>query len=82
MVTFVTIGIFNRRVILARVFLASLWSMQGTKKLCPTRNFPQSIRYVTVSILIGQRVQWHEVVEVLGIEVQCTDGWGVHLHAL
>jgi hypothetical protein len=52
MVTFVTIGIFSRRVILARVFLASTWSMQGTKKLCPFRNFPQLSRYVTVSILI------------------------------
>jgi len=82
MVTFVTIGIFSRRVILAKVFLASMWSMQGTKKLCPFRNFAQLSRYVTVSIFISQRVQWHEVVEALGVEVQRTYCWGVHLHAL
>lgn len=53
MVTLVTTSIFSRRVILAIVFLASTWSMQGTKKLCPFRNFPQLSRYVTVSILIS-----------------------------
>jgi hypothetical protein len=33
--------------------LAALWSMQGTKKEWPTRNFAQLILYVTVSIFIG-----------------------------
>jgi len=82
MVTLVITVIFNLRVITLKVFRAALWSMQGTKKLCPTRNFFQSIRYVTVSIFISQRVQWHEGVEVLGVEVQGTYGWGHHFHAL
>jgi len=82
MVTLVITAILNLFVIFAIVFRAALWSMQGTKKLCPFRNFPQLSRYVTVSIFISQRVQWHEVVEVLGVEVQCAHGWGHHLHAL
>ena len=74
MVTFVTTAIFNLFVICAIVLRASLWSMQGTKKLCPTRNFPQLSRYVIVSIRIGYRVQWHKGIEALHVEVQCADG--------
>jgi len=38
--------------VLARDFLASSWSMQGTKNEYPFLNLDQSIRYETVSIFI------------------------------